>query len=231
MFDDIIKNKCPVCNSDLENEIVKQDSGERNIIECNTCGKFVITNTAIAELDRSDKKALLPSWLRERAEKGIESPELNREFLKTLLQNLPEYNPWKKQLMLLKAIQERTEYPGFEVIIDRKNDYPLAWAKNNDEFKYYIDSLKDRGVIEGPRTMNGGYKITPYGWDYLDEHKGVSIVTDQVFIAMYFANEMSPAWENGIKPAVEDAGYNPYRVDIEPHIGRIDSKIITEICR
>jgi DNA-binding PadR family transcriptional regulator len=230
MYEDLIPNKCPVCDSDLQNEILKKDHGERNVVDCNTCGKFVITRHAIGELNRSDKKLLLPSWLREHWEKGNNPPELNQEFLKTLLPNLQEYNPLKKQLMLLRALQDKTEYPGFEVGIDSKHDFPLVWAKNEDELRYYIDALEERGFLESSKVMGDDrYKITPRGWDYLDENKSESSVSDQVFIAMYFADEMSPAWEDGIKPAIEDSGYKPYRIDMDPHIGQIDSKIITEI--
>ena len=33
----------------------------------------------------------------------------------------------------------------------------------------------------------------------------------------------------GIRPAISDAGFKPYRVDAEPHVDRIDAKIVTEI--
>ena len=40
---------------------------------------------------------------------------------------------------------------------------------------------------------------------------------------------LDPVWEKGIKPAIEKAGYDPYRIDKEPHIDRIDAKIIADI--
>ena len=40
---------------------------------------------------------------------------------------------------------------------------------------------------------------------------------------------MSDAWKNGIRPAVTDAGYRPRRVDDEPHVDRIDHRIIRMI--
>jgi len=40
---------------------------------------------------------------------------------------------------------------------------------------------------------------------------------------------MDPVWETGIKPAIEKAGYRPLRVDKEPHLDRIDAKIISAI--
>ena len=46
---------------------------------------------------------------------------------------------------------------------------------------------------------------------------------------MWFDPSMDKAWEEGIKPALEAAGYRPYRVDMEPHLDRIDAKIQAEI--
>ena len=46
---------------------------------------------------------------------------------------------------------------------------------------------------------------------------------------MSFAKELFPVWNDGIKPALERADYRAYRVDDDPHIGRIDAKIMTEI--
>ncbi|MBI3815280.1 MAG: hypothetical protein HY279_12565 [Nitrospinae bacterium] len=46
---------------------------------------------------------------------------------------------------------------------------------------------------------------------------------------MSFEKELDNVWEDGIKPAVEDAGYDPHRIDKEPHIDRIDAKIIADI--
>jgi nucleoside 2-deoxyribosyltransferase len=46
---------------------------------------------------------------------------------------------------------------------------------------------------------------------------------------MSFAPDLKSAWEIGIRPALRKAGFMPYRVDAEPHIERIDTKIVTEI--
>ena len=46
---------------------------------------------------------------------------------------------------------------------------------------------------------------------------------------MSFSPELKSIWKNGIKKAIEKAGYKAYRVDSKPHADRIDIKIITEI--
>ena len=49
---------------------------------------------------------------------------------------------------------------------------------------------------------------------------------------MWFDPSMDSAWIYGIKPALENAGYMPYRVDNDlSDLGRIDAKIEVEIKR
>ncbi|MCZ2155269.1 MAG: hypothetical protein LC114_15435, partial [Bryobacterales bacterium] len=72
-------------------------------------------------------------------------------------------------------------------------------------------------------------ELTAEGWNFLDERARPSVISDQAFVAMAFAPELKPAWEFGIRPALQKAGFRAYRVDTEPHIDRIDTKIITEI--
>ena len=46
---------------------------------------------------------------------------------------------------------------------------------------------------------------------------------------MWFDQCIDDAWNFGFKPALETVGYLPHRVDIVPHIDRIDAKIQAEI--
>lgn len=51
------------------------------------------------------------------------------------------------------------------------------------------------------------------------------------FVAMWFDDAMSGVYENGIVPAVEAAGFVPYRVDRHEHNNRIDDEILAGIRR
>ena len=48
---------------------------------------------------------------------------------------------------------------------------------------------------------------------------------------MWFHESMTQAYEDGIGPAVEEAGYSPLRIDQKEHINKIDDEIIAEIRR
>ena len=53
----------------------------------------------------------------------------------------------------------------------------------------------------------------------------------QAFVAMWFDKEMTIAYEEGIKKAVELAGYKSMRIDKKPDVNKIDDEIIAQIRR
>jgi nucleoside 2-deoxyribosyltransferase len=117
-------------------------------------------------------------------------------------------------------------------------DQTLCWANNPKELMFYVKALLKRELIEVIEnlqfpSLNPEFPfkvmITSKGWDYLEEKKMNPATKNQAFVAMSFSTELNKIWTNGIKPAVERAGYKAYRMDKEPHNERIDAKIIAEI--
>ena len=179
---------------------------------------------------------MLSAWIRELSETGNQVPEINSDTLQEIEKTLPTYRVAEKQLLLLRAIERRTKYPGQPVSLLHHFDYPLAWAAGEEEFRYLLRSVIERGLARrtnGPSDLTDSWEaqieLTPVGWNFLDEHARPSVMRDQVFVAMAFAEELKPAWDLGIQPALREAGYMPYRIDVAPHIDRIDTKIMTEI--
>lgn len=229
------QNTCPICKLDGQNVRV-WDYGERFTLQCDRCGKFTITDTAARVAEKMELTPKLSAWVREKFESGEEVPEINSNTLNEIEGTLPTYRVSEKQLILLRSFEKRSRFPGQALTVSPPHDYPLAWAEGEDEFTYLLRSLIERGLIrrtDGPPDLQDSFvfdfEITAAGWDYLDEHSRLSVISDQVFVAMSFAEELKPAWEIGIQPALRNAGFRPYRVDSEPHIDRIDTKIITEI--
>ena len=178
----------------------------------------------------------ISAWLRTRSEGGADIPEVNSNTLRDIEAALPTYRVSEKQLLLLRALERRTAFPGQKVIVSPEVDYPLAWAAGEDEFRYLLRALIERGLVirtDGPADLKDSFvfefEITPQGWTFLDERARPSVISDQVFVAMSFVPELKPAWEIGIRPALTKAQFRPYRIDVEPHIDRIDAKIMTEI--
>ncbi|MDA8137364.1 MAG: hypothetical protein M0036_01820 [Desulfobacteraceae bacterium] len=225
---------CPICK--LEHQGSKgEDFGRTRHINCERCGKYSITETAKAMAISESLRPKLSAWIRDLNEHGCEPPSIDSHILKTIETGLPNYTPVQKQLVLLRNIERRTTYPGKEVHLTSRTDYPLAWASCEKELIYYLYSLANRKLLEFTRTNEelsdtiNFIEISASGWEYLDEHSNQSPISDQTFVAMSFSNEMSSVWLNAIKPSIESAGYNAYRVDSTPHSDRIDIKIMAEI--
>lgn len=223
--------QCPICMTNAE-LLPRITSGDKKAYKCLVCGPYFITGTAEAIALNKPLHSRLSAWIRDHEENKLNPPEITSEILKNILNNLPRRTPLEKQLILLRAIERRTSYPGANVLLNPKYDYPLAYASNSDEFNYLLDSLENRGFIKQEKTIENFIQssiILTDGWDYLDKQSSIPAFTNQAFVAMSFDKKLEPVWERGIKPAIKRAGYKPYRIDKEPHIDRIDAKIIADI--
>ncbi len=226
---------CPICK--LEQQDVRVwDYGERQTVECHRCGTFTITASAKRVAENRTLGPKISAWLRRRSDAGADIPEVNSHTLNDIEVALPTYRVSEKQLLILRSFERRTEFPGQEIFVSLELDYPLAWATGEDEFRYLLRALMERGLIrrtDGPADLKDSFafkfEITAAGWTFLDERARPSVISDQVFVAMCFASELKPAWEIGIRPPLAKSGFRPYRVDAEPHIDRIDTRIVTEI--
>lgn len=228
--------QCPVCK--LPNQSGEQwDSQERFTMECERCGgPFTITATAARTVEKRALSALLSAWLRDQTDAGRDVPEISSKNIDTILDNLPVYSVLQKQVMVLRVIARRSSYPGQTVRLLPATAYPLAWAQNENEFEFYVRTLEERGLLRKTDTdtrtisdLDIAVEVTSDGWTYLDEATSTAPFTEKVFVAMSFSQSMKPIWEDAIRPALSDAGYRPYRIDSDPHIDRIDAKIISEI--
>ena len=80
------------------------------------------------------------------------------------------------------------------------------------------------------------YKMPAIVMASVDGHSQVAakqenVNTSQGFVAMWFDDSMTEAYEKGIQPAIEDAGYKAMRIDQKEHANKIDDEIIAEIRR
>ena len=113
-----------------------------------------------------------------------------------------------------------------------RRDYPLVYGTHWQELWFYIDHLADSGFVkESGRTTEGDIEcsLTVEGWSRVEADKQANFTSDKGFVAMWFAPEMTPVYDDGHKPGIEDAGYKAVRVDGVEHNNKIDDRIIAEI--
>lgn len=106
-----------------------------------------------------------------------------------------------------------------------------AWIEdtNGAQLERCFEMLQDEGCLSSKDGML--YKLTSKGCERLEQLLGMNGNSSQVFVAMWFGNDVSNAYLEGIAPAIRDAGYEPIRIDKKEHSNKIDDEIIAEIRR
>lgn len=213
-----------------------------------TGGKYEITRTAKVTLDQlSDhERARLTSWLIEQRRAGIACPLITNEIVEQA-QSLASKTIRERRDGLLEVVSNHTPSLGetmeyierFAAMARAESDYENPhWAEHDvllaatesvkiSEVEKLISFASNQGLL----SDSGGLSLTFEGHTYLEElsaHPGNSY---QAFVAMWFNEEMTAAYESGIAPAIADAGYRPFRIDRKEHNNKIDDEIIAEIRR
>jgi len=95
-----------------------------------------------------------------------------------------------------------------------------------------LDYWAEQGVLELRKTVDGTIDVTlPVRGLIAVEADTVAIESATAFVAMWFAPDVTQAYDEGIAPAVEELGYRPVRIDRQEHNNKIDDEIIAEIRR
>lgn len=110
--------------------------------------------------------------------------------------------------------------------------YALAFSEStaDDELKFLCDELVEKKWIRPTRApANPFYCVKVTGRGYQAVRNPGLPVSDQGFVAMWLDESMDAVYENGLRPAIEDAGYKAFRIDREPKVDKIDKAILEEI--
>ena len=111
------------------------------------------------------------------------------------------------------------------------NDYE-AMAYSESLSLEEVGFLKDYLIHQGWVSDRGQnhYVLTVDGYRHLADAK-VRVDSSQAFVAMWFHDNMVGAFDDGIAPAVEAAGYSSFRIDRKEHVNKIEDEVIAEIRR
>ena len=138
------------------------------------------------------------------------------------------------------SLGTRSQQLGEYVSFPWRWNYGFAWSESTDrsEVQYFFDYLEKMGWLErnplGPEIgQAGNWRVSVNGHSRVDElqREEHASASSQAFVAMWFHESTTKAFEKGIKPAIEDVGYEPLRIDRKEHINKIDDEIIAEIRR
>lgn len=233
--------RCKIWNT-LASEKPVPGGDRELIVSPRAAGEYSITSRAACwlKLQQHDErfKARLTSWLIDQRRLGFEQPEIARETLRNIEQR-KALTVHKRADRLLQYIRNHTPEIGSIVSFTNQCVHApaMAWSEscNPREVIFLLKYLQSqnwiRDVAIPDSSIGGDYVLTVGGYAHIAEFEKIITISSQAFVAMWFDKSMTSAWEQGIAPAIREAGYEPKRIDREQYNDKIDDEIIASIRR
>ena len=229
-----MSQKCPIWGTPAEVRRVRDHDAFR-VTSLRAGGDYRITGTAVAIINAGNvdaaTKAKLTTALINRRRDGDDAPNVDSNLLEES-EKVTALSHEARARRLLRYIADReSASPGQSVSLGTEDPGALAHSESwtSGQLQVLTNHLAQEQLLDiGVRTFNSTHFIvTVLGHNQL--HAGEARNTKQVFVAMWFDNEMSDAYERGIEPGIRDAGFIPMRIDEKKDANRIDDDIIAEI--
>ncbi len=248
---------CPICGSPAKKE--HEAKSTTFYYSCLRCGKFNIHDMFMYKLkDLNDIKiANISGWIRENQGEKIILDENKIESLK-ILRNLTVFEKADKTLLflsqnypipgvnfdfkfsdinsfLIDIFQGKYKEDIGEANLSFMKKYGrkilslVAISRSIDfhEFSFIWSSYLR---IEKKYISDNSASITPKGWAHIESLQQRNPNSKNVFIAMWFSDDMFEVFNNFIVKAVIEAGFNaPKHIGKKEHNNDINDEIIAEI--
>ena len=172
---------------------------------------------------------------------GDEQPQITKDIVGNI-KTKPRLPTQERADRLLRLIAKLSQPVGTPYEIRREAPAIFAWSESTEkeEIGYLTHFLINRGWLDARPNIRylpfGDYNIPAFVRVTVEGDSHIAaqrINTDiaQALVAMWFDDSMNEAYEKGIKPAIEQAGYNPFKISEKPDVDKIDDEIIGEIRR
>jgi hypothetical protein len=183
-------------------------------LDCARCGHVDISEEAEGAIQTLPLKQRAAVWgfLRQAR---LERPKQMVKVREPMIQQIVSAGPRsisEKLDRLLQNLASASEFGGHEVELQMERDFPMGNAANDKEFVFLLRTLVENKLLS--HDVNKPH-LTAAGWSRVTELSRTGASADQAFVAMRFDPSLDEAYENGIKRGIEDAGYRPYRVDLD----------------
>ena len=232
-----IMQTCPIWGETYQVKDIYHEADRRFVVldSARAGGSYTITNNEkrpLAELTDAEK-ARLTTLLIDQRRSGTPLPAVTMGLIERAKRKHP-LEPSVRADRLLRHLADMSETVGHQVRAGSESPAAYAWSESTHpgEILYLIRYLQESGWMHGPEGWASGFlgTVTVDGYRRIEEQQ-MNPDSRQAFVAMWFHDTMDRAFEVGIKPGIEDAGYNALRVDRTEYIHKIDDEIIAGIRR
>jgi hypothetical protein len=225
-YTEILSDKrCPLCELPAEELEVARDHSRTLDVSCQRCGMFNISDQVIEVLP-AGKKHLLSAVCRTWA--GRKPLLIRTDTIEGLIKQAPHLSIADQMDSLLEMLARKTQKIGKWSEFDPQADYPLLGVSGRDEVDFLIQALAQRNYVTHAAAVT---TLTVAGWERLEEIKRAGRASALAFVAMWFDESVKLLYDEAIRPAIREAGYEPLRIDRHDHLNRIDDEIIGQIRR
>jgi nucleoside 2-deoxyribosyltransferase len=216
---------------------IRPDFVDFKKVECPRCGNYitdgVIDETEIVTIGNhiyGPIHHLISGYIRNMFENGQET-KITYQSLRSIIDTVkPPRNPFEAMDRLIQYVNRKSPAIGEFEVLDSDRDYSLIYAKGRREFEYVLDQARKLDYLAPVSgTPKPSYTLGLAGWKRLDELRRQGVDSNQAFVAMWFNDALTEVWEMGFRPALEEAGYEPLRIDLKLHNNKICDEIIAEI--
>ena len=211
-----------------------------------TGGKYFISGSAVPGLENIDDdiRVRLTDWLIEQRQLGTSFPEINTTIVKQSKQwkdrevddradSVLRYLSAKSKILgaPIYFALEHNQYAHTIHLVTKCELLAHSGCVGESDFDFLLRYLENKGLIERHNLNNPlqSCVLTVEGHSRVSDLEFSRIDSATAFVAMWFDDSLTEAWENGFKPAVTDVGYKPVRIDQKEHLNKIDDEIIAEI--
>ncbi|MGK2873247.1 MAG: hypothetical protein ACSLFL_13495 [Alphaproteobacteria bacterium] len=224
-------------------------------------GRYSVSGSALGETRwgtmNNATKARLTTWLIDQRERDPTQPPNITSYTIDEIKRSQPLHVYERADRLIKYLARKSPVIGSPVTLtfsnlgenhsnfslerflkDRIDSECLAWSESQSadlarpELIFLLQYLVDQGWITQTKVSPSiEHIITLQGHARLAELATQHVNSAQGFVAMWFDDSMIEAYEKGIGPGIEDAGYSPLPINRKEHINKIDDEIIAEIRR
>jgi hypothetical protein len=220
---------------------VNQDGDALEVDCARAGGRYRISGTALAALKplSPDERARLTRLIADANRLEGVRPEVSSETV-SRARAMPDLTVAQRMDRFMAYLARSGSRPGRRLDWMGAHQVTPQTEKAKQAALAAIDAVEDgelaafRALLEGVgllSTDGNAITVTAAGYARMDELARGVIATDQVFVAMWFADEMAAAYAEGIEAAVRETGLSPMRIDRKEHDNKIDDEIVAEIRR
>ena len=217
----------------------------RVMFSARACTNYIISRGVELNLEyelKTDKeRARLTTQLLNANLRGNPEPEVTYDMIQLakdarplpaneraerLLRHIVERNPdIAVPAELIRDLNYR-EAPNFPLTYSA-----MAWSETTTlrEVDFLLEYLRELNFVNLEDFGHAkDITVTVQGHAHVAD-QSTSTNSSQAFVAMWFDNSMDTVYNHALAPAIQAAGYEPYRIDRDNFLNKIDDEVIAQI--